>query len=109
MTSGQNEAGGRRQIPSVPDHELLRLIGRGSYGEVWLARNIMGALRAVKLIYRGSFDDSRPYEREYAGLKRFEPISRQHPSQIDILHIGRDDNEACFYYVMELADGTESS
>ncbi len=108
MILGQNESVGGRPVPAVPDHELLRLIGRGSYGEVWLARNIMGALRAVKVIYRGSFDDSRPYEREYSGLKRFEPISRQHPSQIDILHIGRNDTEACFYYVMELADDAAS-
>jgi hypothetical protein len=38
--------------PIIPDHELLRLIGRGSYGEVWLARNIMGTQRAVKIVYR---------------------------------------------------------
>ncbi len=28
---------------TVPDHTLIRPIGRGSYGEVWLARNVMGA------------------------------------------------------------------
>lgn len=31
--------------PSIPDHELLRCIGRGSYGEVWLARNVLGEQR----------------------------------------------------------------
>src|SRR6059058_2728367 len=25
--------------PPVPDHELISHIGRGSYGEVWLAKN----------------------------------------------------------------------
>ena len=33
--------------PSIPDHELLRRIGRGSYGEVWLARSITGAYREI--------------------------------------------------------------
>lgn len=88
--------------PKIPDHELLKLIGRGSYGEVWLARNIMGSYRAVKVVYRDTFDHERPYEREFEGIKKFEPISRRHPSQVNILHMGREDG--CFYYVMELAD-----
>lgn len=94
----------RRTPPVVPDHTLLRLIGHGSYGEVWLAQNIMGTYRAVKVIYRSSFDNDRPYEREFAGIRKFEPISRSQESQVQILHIGRNDQERCFYYVMELAD-----
>ena len=90
--------------PVVPDHELIRPIGRGAYGEVWLARNIMGTWRAVKVVYRGRFDDPRPFEREFAGIQRFEPVSRSHPSQVHILHIGRNEAEGYFYYVMELAD-----
>jgi serine/threonine protein kinase len=88
--------------PTVPDHELIRVIGRGSYGEVWLARNIMGAYRAVKVVYRRTFDNDKPYEREFQGIKRFEPISRSHETQLDILHVGRGTN--CFFYIMELAD-----
>src|ERR1035441_9717560 len=80
--------------PVVPDHTLLRLIGRGSYGEVWLARNVMGTYRAVKVVYRATFDDERPYEREFAGIRKFEPISRSHECQVQILHIGRNDQEA---------------
>jgi WD40 repeat protein len=80
------------------------LIGRGSYGEVWLARNVMGTYRAVKVVYRSTFDQDGPYEREFAGIRRFEPISRSQESQVDILHIGRNDTENYFYYVMELAD-----
>src|SRR6516164_2814726 len=37
--------------PVIPDHELVRRIGRGSYGEVWLARNALGTWRAVKVVY----------------------------------------------------------
>ncbi len=88
--------------PSVPDHELIRRIGRGAYGEVWLARSVTGAFRAVKIVHRASFDHDRPFEREFEGIQKFEPISRRHESQVDILHVGR--NGDCFYYVMELAD-----
>jgi serine/threonine protein kinase/WD40 repeat protein len=90
--------------PAVPDHELLHRIGRGAYGEVWLARNALGTLRAVKIIYRGSFDDERPYLREFHGILRYEPISRSHPALVAVLHVGRNDAAGCFYYVMELAD-----
>ncbi len=88
--------------PRVPDHELIRRIGRGAYGEVWLARSVTGAFRAVKIVHRQSFDHDRPFEREFEGILKFEPISRRHDRQVDILHVGRGDD--CFYYVMELAD-----
>lgn len=102
--------GARRQPqspPSIPDHELLRVIGRGAYGEVWLARNVMGTYRAVKVVYRDTFESDRPYEREFSGIQSFEPISRAHESQVDILHIGRNEEQRYFFYVMELADDAE--
>jgi WD40 repeat protein len=40
----------------------------------------MGAWRAVKFVHRRDFDHDRPFERELAGIERFEPISRSHPS-----------------------------
>ncbi|MBI4661009.1 MAG: serine/threonine protein kinase [Verrucomicrobia bacterium] len=92
------------QPPSIPDHELLGLIGVGSYGEVWLARNALGSLRAVKVVHRKSFDHDKPYEREFEGLKQFEPISHARESQVDIFHVGRNDDAGFFYYIMELAD-----
>ena len=66
--------------PRVPDHELLRRIGRGAYGEVWLARSVTDAFRAVKVVHRRSFDHDRPFEREFEGILKFEPISRTHDS-----------------------------
>jgi Tfp pilus assembly protein PilF len=97
-----------RPPPAIPDHELLRCIGRGSYGEVWLARNIMGAYRAVKIVYRATFDSDRPYEREFKGLQKFEPVSRTHESQVAVLHVGRNDRDGYFFHVMELADDQRS-
>src|SRR5262245_50660470 len=66
------------------------------------------SLRAVKIVFRREFEDERPYQREFEGLLKFEPISRSHPSQLAILHVGRNDQAGCFYYVMELADDAAS-
>jgi serine/threonine protein kinase len=90
--------------PVIPDHTLLRPIGRGAYGEVWLARNVMAVLRAVKIVERQQFDSDRPYEREFAGIQRYEPVSRLADGLVHVLHVGRNDPEGYFYYVMELAD-----
>lgn len=83
---------------------MLRRVGTGAYGEVWLARSVAGTWRAVKVVWRDRFEHERSYEREFSGLKKFEPVSRAHDGLMDILQIGRDDAAGCFYYVMELAD-----
>ena len=87
---------------------MLRRIGRGAYGDVWLARNqATGALRAAKIVWRHTFEDAKPFQREFAGIQRFERISREHPSQLALFHIGRNEPAGYFYYVMELADQAE--
>jgi class 3 adenylate cyclase/tetratricopeptide (TPR) repeat protein len=88
----------------IPDHELIRRIGKGSYGEVWLIRNVLGSYRAVKIVERKAFREPRPYEREFEGIKQFEPLSRTHPGFVNILHIGRNERLGHFYCIMELAD-----
>src|SRR5205809_1062144 len=100
-TSGAEQ---NRTPPQIPDHTLLRCIGHGSYGEVWLARNVIGTYRAVKIVLRQKFNDERPFEREYHGIQKFEPVSRSHEGLMDILQVGRSEAEQSFYYVMELAD-----
>lgn len=91
-------------VPAIPDHELLDRVGRGSYGEVWLARGVTGAYRAVKVVRRASFSSDRPYDREFSGILKFEPVSRTHPGLVSILHVGRNPAAGYFYYVMEVAD-----
>lgn len=103
-------------MPSTPtppsriaDHELVRCVGKGSYGEVWLARNVLGTYRALKIVHRGSFDSDKPFEREFEGIQKFEPVSRTHPGLVDVLQVGRIGAEGgCFYYIMELADDAET-
>lgn len=91
-------------VPVIPDHEVLRLIGSGSGGQVWLARNALGTFRAVKTVRGQPFRRQRSFEREFQGILKFEPISRLHDGLVDILQVGRNESEGYFYYVMELAD-----
>jgi serine/threonine protein kinase len=90
--------------PVVPDHELIRVIGRGGSGEVWLARNILGTYRAVKIVHEWAFEHRRSLQREFDGVLKFEPVSRLHDGLMDILQVGCNDAAGYFYYVMELSD-----
>jgi WD40 repeat protein len=96
------------EAPLIPDYTLLRPIGRGAYGEVWLARSVTGVHRAIKIVRRDRFEEDRPFEREFDGIRRFEPVSVGQESQVALLHVGRNNAAGFFYYVMELADDVET-
>lgn len=83
---------------------MLVPIGRGSYGQVWLARSLLGAYRAVKVVSRESFDDEKSFMRELEGIRRYEPVSRTHEGLVHILHVGQSGNGSSYFYIMELAD-----
>jgi serine/threonine protein kinase len=96
--------------PKLPEMELVERIGSGAYGEVWLARSLAtGAARAVKIVFRSTFSDERPFNREFEGIRKFEAISHTHPSQLALFQVGRNETGGYFYYVMELADSASAS
>jgi hypothetical protein len=94
--------------PAIPDVVLLRCIGRGGFGQVWLGRNrATGALKAVKVIpLRGGTAD--PAGREIVSLSQLESqrISR-HPHLLDIQHVGR--TAEVLFYLMDPADDVSGS
>ena len=94
----------KSRAPRIPNHEMIRAIGRGSYGEIWLARSMLGTWRAVKIVDRRTFESDKAFQREFEGMSKFEPISRGDAGFVDILHVGREEGGHFFYYVMELAD-----
>ena len=88
----------------VPDFTLIKRIGRGSYGEVWLARSATGQYRAVKFVAMHCRTGPHSIEREFRGLLAYEDVSRSHPNLVVILHTGLREDRGGFHYVMELAD-----
>lgn len=94
--------------PPIPEHELIRPIGGGSCGTVWLARNALGTFRAVKIVQSGSSGFRGSLQSELRGVLKFEPISRLHDGLVDILQAGGSDAAGYLYYVMELADDINS-
>ena len=94
----------KRPAQLIPDHAMIKRVGKGAYGEVWLARNAIGAYHAVKITRRAGFPAEEPYEREFHGIQKFMPISRSHAGFVHILHVGRDDDQRLFYCIMEAGD-----
>ncbi|MBK7999453.1 MAG: CHASE2 domain-containing protein [Verrucomicrobia bacterium] len=90
--------------PEIPDHAMIRCIGEGAYGQVWLARNAIGLYHAVKVIYRSRFGIEEPYDRALRGIQKFMPISRSYEGFVHILHMGRNDRLGFFFYIMEAGD-----
>ena len=94
----------QRDELQIADLTLLRRIGSGAYGEVWMAQTITGALRAVKVVWREDFEHEKTFHREFEGIRQFEPISRGHPGLVNVLHVGWNETKGFYYYVMELGD-----
>jgi CHASE2 domain-containing sensor protein len=92
-------------LPDAPDYKLFNPpFGEGAYGKVWLARNAAGQWRALKVVYLANFDQNTdPYEREFNGIKKYQPISDKHPGLLRVEFVS-EKQAGYFYYVMELGD-----
>ena len=90
------EAAGQRP-PKIPDLNLVRLIGWGGFGTVWLATNqTTSKLVAVKVV-------SHRTAREIRSLRTIAADSRlQHENLMPVHHVGQ--TEDSLFYIMDPAD-----
>jgi serine/threonine protein kinase len=90
--------------PEVSDFDLIRMIGEGGFGRVWLATNrATGQLRAVKVIPLHATGTTDPAGREITSIIRLEAsFRRQHPNLLTIYHVGKTAEH--LFYVMDPAD-----
>src|ERR1043165_1092893 len=88
----------------VDGHEILRPLGSGGMGEVYLARGAQGGLRAFKVVrtdQQASPQAAARFKREVMALGKL-----QHPGIIRILDAGRLANGA-LYLGMEYVAGPD--
>jgi hypothetical protein len=108
--TGPFSSGDGRIPPEVPGFDLIRPIGKGGFGEVWLAANrATGRLRAVKIIAATRSGALDLAGREITSIIRLEAnLHRQHPNLVHIHHVGKSPGHV--FFVMDLAivvcDGT---
>jgi serine/threonine protein kinase len=95
--------------PEIPDLRLVRRVGRGAFGEVWLAENrTTGKVLAVKVVRLQSPDAADRAAREIASLTRLDAGVRiQHENLLTIHHVGR--THEYLYYTMDAADDVQGA
>ena len=99
---------GRADLPDSDDYEIFHLLGEGSFGKVWLVRNAVNQWQALKAVYLARFgSNTKPYEREFNGIRRYKPVSDKHPGLLRIDFVSTKKKQGYFYYVMELGDALE--
>ena len=102
--AADSSSGDDRSPPEVPDFDLIRRIGGGGFGQVWLATNrTTGQLRAVKVIGRHRSEGVDPAGREISSLTRLEAnLRRRYPNLLTIHHVGKTAEH--LFYTMDVAD-----
>ncbi len=84
--------------PRVPDYTVLRHIGSGTFGDVWLVRNdVDRQFYAMKTLLEGTGV-------ELSAIREFKRRVADHPNVVPIGHVG--ESNGITYYIMPLADNT---
>lgn len=100
--SGQEVAA----TPYVPGFRLLRKIGAGASGEVWIARNdVDERVCAMKVVRFNGLDSGVWFKTELKALRAFAKLDDRPDSLIEILHVGEYKDGKYLFYTMPPADG----
>jgi len=84
--------------PVLPDYDLIKFLGKGGFGQVWLGRQrVTGMYCAVKIVPQGEVG-----EIEIEGIREYKLRASGNPHLVQIEHVGVVGD--LYYYVMELAD-----
>jgi serine/threonine protein kinase len=87
-------------LPAVGEYQLVTMLGKGQFGEVWRARAPGGVEVAVKVITQPA--DQETAQRELKALELVKNL--RHPCLMSTLAFWTHQNKV--YIVVELADGT---
>ena len=88
--------------PELVDFEIFELVGKGTFGRVWLAKErVTGVYRAVKVFARTAHDT------EITGLCEYQRRALSHPHLLPAYLVGQYNDT--YYVVMELADDIKGS
>ena len=85
----------------LDDWHLLGSIGRGNFGEVFLAEDRKGNRKALKVFHPSGESDRRAFDIEYDGMQRAHWL-KMHPHLVPVESVGW--TKYCAYYIMPLAD-----
>ena len=92
--------GSQSMLPAVGQYQLLEMLGKGQFGEVWRAKAPGGVEVAVKVISQPS--DRESARRELQALELVKNL--RHPTLMATLAFWEHQQKV--YIVVELADGT---
>lgn len=94
-----------REGDKFQGYTVVRLIGRGGTGEVYLARHDqLGAEFAVKVMRDAESEDDEEFVRRFAREAKIVTAIR-HPNLVGIHDAGYDEGRRCHYLVMEYMSG----
>lgn len=92
-------------VIEIPNYRLIKPVGRGAFGQVWLAEEVLTRIyRAVKIVPPSTGAKQRI---ELDGVRQYQQRSHGHPHLVQVLTVGETSDSV--YYVMEAADNALGS